>query len=265
MARHDPREAEPEKEEPFISHLVELRNRLLRSLLGVLAVFLCLFPFANPIYSFLAGPLTRHLPPGSSMIAIDVASPFLIPFKLTLLLSVAIAVPWILYQMWAFIAPGLYRHERRLVFPVLISGTALFYAGMAFAYYVMFPLAFGFLMGTAPAGVAVMTDIARYLDFVMVIFLAFGIAFQVPVITIVLVILEVVTPADLAAKRSYIIVGAFVIGAFLTPPDVISQTLLAVPIWLLFELGVVLARLMLRRKYDRDQPARQAAHREDEG
>jgi sec-independent protein translocase protein TatC len=250
MTQSDSQEVEPPKEESFISHLVELRSRLLRMLIGVLAVFLCLFPFANPIYSFLAGPLTRHLPAGSSMIAIDVASPFLIPFKLVLMLAVVIAVPWILYQAWAFVAPGLYRHERRLVFPILVSGTVLFYAGMAFAYYVMFPLAFGFLLGTAPEGVAVMTDIARYLDFVLVIFLAFGIAFQVPVVTIVLVILDLVTPQDLAAKRPYVIVGAFIIGAFLTPPDVISQTLLAVPIWLLFELGLLFSKLMVRRKLE---------------
>ncbi len=250
MTQSDSQEVEPPKEESFISHLVELRSRLLRMLIGVLAVFLCLFPFANPIYSFLAGPLTRHLPAGSSMIAIDVASPFLIPFKLVLMLAVVIAVPWILYQAWAFVAPGLYRHERRLVFPILVSGTVLFYAGMAFAYCVMFPLAFGFLLGTAPEGVAVMTDIARYLDFVLVIFLAFGIAFQVPVVTIVLVILDLVTPQDLAAKRPYVIVGAFIIGAFLTPPDVISQTLLAVPIWLLFELGLLFSKLMVRRKLE---------------
>jgi sec-independent protein translocase protein TatC len=250
MTQSDSQEVEPPKEESFISHLVELRSRLLRMLIGVLAVFLCLFPFANPIYSFLAGPLTRHLPAGSSMIAIDVASPFLVPFKLVLMLAVVIAVPWILYQAWAFVAPGLYRHERRLVFPILVSGTVLFYAGMAFAYYVMFPLAFGFLLGTAPEGVAVMTDIARYLDFVLVIFLAFGIAFQVPVVTIVLVILDLVTPQDLAAKRPYVIVGAFIIGAFLTPPDVISQTLLAVPIWLLFELGLLFSKLMVRRKLE---------------
>jgi sec-independent protein translocase protein TatC len=264
MTQGDPREAESHKEESFISHLVELRNRLLRIVLGVLAVFLCLFPFANPIYSFLAGPLTQHLPAGSSMIAIDVASPFLAPLKLVLLLSVVIAVPWILYQVWAFVAPGLYRHERRLVLPVVISGTLLFYAGMAFAYYIMFPLAFGFLMGTAPEGVAVMTDIARYLDFVIVIFLAFGVAFQVPVITIVLVILEIVTLEDLTTKRPYVIVGAFVISAFLTPPDVISQTLLAVPMWLLFELGLIFARLMISRKHEREQRAGHAAQSEDE-
>lgn len=252
MARRAQREPESQQEESFISHLIELRARLLWAVLGVGVVFLCLFPFANPIYSFLAGPLTRHLPEGSSMIAIDVAAPFLIPFKLALLLSIVVAAPWIFYQVWAFVAPGLYQNERRMVVPVLVSSTLLFYAGMAFAYYVMFPLAFRFLLGTAPEGVAVMTDIARYLDFVILIFLAFGIAFQVPVFTIVLVMLGVVSPQDLAAKRPYVIVGAFVIGAFLTPPDVISQTLLAVPIWILFELGLVASRFMLDRKHKRE-------------
>jgi len=253
MAQNDASGPEPQKEDSFISHLVELRDRLIRIVLGVLAIFLCLFPFANPIYSFLAGPLTRNLPVGSSMIAIDVASPFLIPFKLVLLLSIVLAVPWILYQVWAFIAPGLYQQERRLAFPVVIAGTCLFYLGMAFAYYVMFPLAFGFLTGHAPQGVEVMTDIARYLDFVIIIFLAFGIAFQVPVVTIVLVMLEIVTPQDLAAKRSYVIVGAFVIGMVLTPPDVISQTLLAVPMCILFEVGLIFSRVMLRRKHQHQE------------
>lgn len=253
MTEHDPNEGqENQKEQSFIDHLIELRNRLLRMILGVGLVFLCLFPFANPIYSFLAGPLTRHLPVGSSMIAIDVASPFLIPFKLVLLLAVVISVPWILYQMWAFVAPGLYGHERRMALPVLVASTLLFYAGMAFAYYVMFPLAFGFLMGTAPEGVAVMTDIARYLDFVILIFLAFGVSFQVPVVTVVLVKLGVITVQDLAAKRPYVIVGAFVIGAFLTPPDVISQTLLALPIWFLFEIGLAVAKFMTNKKRARE-------------
>ncbi len=247
-----PQEADPPKTETFVSHLIELRNRLLRIVIGVGVVFLCLFPFANPIYSFLAKPLTQHLPAGSSMIAIDVASPFLIPFKLVLLLAVVISVPWILYQMWAFIAPGLYRQERRLILPVLISGTLLSYAGMAFAHYVVFPLAFGFLTGHAPEGVEVMTDIARYLDFVILIFLAFSIAFQVPVVTVVLVMLGIATPDDLAAKRPYVILGAFVIGMVLTPPDVISQTLLAVPMWLLFEAGVVIARITANRKRARE-------------
>jgi len=255
MTQSDPPEAESPKEESFISHLIELRNRLLRMAVGVLLVFLCLFPFANPIYTFLAEPLLKHLPVGTSMVAIDVASPFLIPFKLVLLLSVVISVPWILYQAWAFIAPGLYRNERRLVLPILISGSGLFYAGMAFAYFVMFPVAFGFFTSNAPAGVEVMTDIARYLDFVILIFLAFGVAFQAPVVTIVLVMLGIVTPQQLAAKRSYVIVGAFVIGAFLTPPDVISQTLLAIPIWVLFELGLAFSRLMLSRKRGSEQRA----------
>jgi sec-independent protein translocase protein TatC len=256
MTQEDPQDqhsqAKTGEEQSFVSHLVELRSRLLRALVGVGVVFLCLFPFANPIYSFFAGPLKEHLPAGSSMIAIDVASPFLIPFKLVLLLSIVVSVPWILYQMWAFVAPGLYSHERRAAFPILIFSSLLFYAGMAFAYYVMFPLAFDFLMGTAPAGVEVMTDISRYLDFVILIFLAFGLSFQVPIVTVVLVSLGAITPQDLAAKRPYVIVGAFVIGAFLTPPDVISQTLLAVPIWILFEIGLVVARIMVSKKRARD-------------
>ncbi|MDQ4147195.1 MAG: twin-arginine translocase subunit TatC, partial [Pseudomonadota bacterium] len=204
MGQNDSEDPEAQKEESFISHLVELRRRIFLAVLGVGAVFLCLVPFANPIYSYLAGPLTRQLPAGNSMIAIDVASPFLTPFKLVLLLAVIISAPWILYQLWAFVTPGLYRHERRLVLPVLISSTALFYAGMAFAYYVMLPLAFHFLTGTAPAGVEVMTDIARYLDFVMLIFLAFGIAFQVPIVVVMLISLGILTPDDLAAKRPYV-------------------------------------------------------------
>ncbi len=245
-------QAENAEEQSFVSHLVELRSRLLRAIIGVGVVFLCLFPFANPIYNFLSKPLTQSLPAGNSMIAIDVASPFLIPFKLVLLLSIIISVPWILYQMWAFVAPGLYHHERRAALPILLFSSLLFYAGMAFAYYVMFPLAFGFLMGAAPPGVEVMTDISRYLDFVILIVLAFGISFQAPIITVVLVNLGAITPQDLAAARPYVIVGAFVIGAFLTPPDVISQTLLAVPIWILFEIGLVIARIMVSKKRARN-------------
>jgi sec-independent protein translocase protein TatC len=187
----------------------------------------------------LSGPLTTHLPEGSSMIAIEVASPFLIPFKLTLVLAVFIAMPYLLYQVWAFIAPGLYRHERRLVMPLLASSTILFYAGAAFAYYVVFPLVFAFFTSTAPDGVSVMTDISRYLDFVLTLFFAFGAAFEVPVVTVLLVWTGMVTQDGLRRKRPYIIVAAFVVGMLLTPPDIISQTLLAVPVWILFELGVV--------------------------
>lgn len=236
----------------LLSHLIELRDRLVRALLGVLVVFLCLAPFANKLYSILAGPLTAQLPVGSSMIAIEVAAPFLIPFKLALMLALVISIPWVLYQAWAFIAPGLYQHERRLVVPLIASTTLLFYAGMAFAYFVVFPLIFGFFTGTAPEGVAVMTDIARYLDFVLALFLAFGIAFEVPIAIIILVYLGITTPSAMAEKRPYVIVGAFVVGMFMTPPDVFSQTLLAVPVWLLFEAGLLFSRVIARKKKERD-------------
>lgn len=225
-------------EQPFIAHLIELRDRLMRIMLVVLVLFLVLVPFSNNLFTLLSGPLTAMLPEGNSMIAIDVASPFLIPFKLTLFLALFLAMPFVLYQTWAFIAPGLYQNERRLVMPLMISSTFLFYAGAAFAYFVVFPLVFAFFSAAAPEGVAVMTDISRYLDFVLTLFFAFGIAFEVPIVTIVLVWTGVATQDSLRKKRPYIIVGAFVVGMLLTPPDVISQTLLAVPVWLLFELGV---------------------------
>lgn len=225
-------------EQPFIQHLVELRDRLLRAVIAVAVVFLVLVPFSNTLFTALSGPLLAHMPDDSSMIAIEVASPFLIPFKLTLFLALFIAIPFVLYQLWSFIAPGLYRHERRLVFPLLVSSTLLFYAGAAFAYFVVFPLVFAFFTSAAPEGVSVMTDISRYLDFVLTLFFAFGAAFEVPVVTVLLVWTGMVTQDGLRQKRPYIIVGAFVIGMLLTPPDVISQTLLAVPVWLLFELGV---------------------------
>jgi sec-independent protein translocase protein TatC len=241
-------------EQPFISHLVELRDRLLRIVLAVAVVFLCLIPFANRLFSALSGPLLAHMPEGSNMIAIEVASPFLTPFKLTLVMAVFIAMPLVLYQFWAFVAPGLYRHERRLVLPLLASSTILFYAGAAFAYYVVFPLVFAFLTGTAPEGVAVMTDISRYLDFVLMLFFAFGIAFEVPVFTVLLVWTGMVTQDGLRQKRPYIVVGAFVIGMLLTPPDIISQTLLAVPVLILFELGVYFSGWFVRsKKTDEDE------------
>jgi sec-independent protein translocase protein TatC len=230
------------EEQPFISHLMELRDRLLRIVLAVILVFLVLSPFANWFYSRLAGPLTRHLPEGSSMIAIEVAAPFLIPFKLVLVLALFIALPYVLYQVWAFVAPGLYLHERRKVMPLLVSSTLLFYAGAAFAYFVVFPLVFAFLTSTAPEGVSVMTDIGKYLDFVLTLFFAFGVAFEVPIATVLLVWTGVVTPESLRQKRPYVIVGAFVVGMLLTPPDVISQTLLALPMWILFELGILFSR-----------------------
>ncbi len=231
-----------DQEQPFLSHLVELRDRLLRSIVGVLLVFLGLFPFANEIYVFVAGPLQAQLPEGARMIATEVASPFLTPFKLALVASIFVAMPWILYQAWAFIAPGLYRHERRMVMPLLFTSSVLFYAGVAFAYFVVFPLVFAFMTSTTPVGVEMMTDINRYLDFVLTVFFAFGLAFEVPIATIVLVWTGATDRKSLVAKRPYIIVGAFVVGMVLTPPDVISQTLLALPMWVLFEVGVVFAR-----------------------
>ncbi|PYG03542.1 MULTISPECIES: twin-arginine translocase subunit TatC [unclassified Thioalkalivibrio] len=241
---------EPTEEatETLLSHLIELRDRVLRMFIAVLVVFLILFPFANQLYTFLADPLMAHLPEGTSMIAIEVAAPFLIPFKLTLLLAVAISIPYLLYQLWAFIAPGLYQHEKSLAGPLVASSTILFYLGMAFAYFVVFPLIFAFFTAAAPEGVDVMTDISRYLDFVILLFIAFGIAFEMPVATILLVTMGATTTEKLAAKRPYVIVGVFLVGMVLTPPDIISQTLLALPMWLLFEVGLILARIMERRK-----------------
>ena len=232
-----------ENTQPFISHLIELRTRLLKVVLFVIVIFLALSAYANEIYSILAGPLMKHMPQNSSMIAIDVASPFFTPFKLALFVAVFISITFILYQFWAFVAPGLYKHERRMIFPLLIASTFLFYLGVVFAYFVVFPLIFGFLTTAAPEGVAVMTDISKYLDFILTLFFAFGICFEVPIFTIVMVWTGIVTPESLAEKRPYVIVGAFVIGAFLTPPDAISQTLLAVPMWLLFEIGLLFSKL----------------------
>lgn len=236
------------EEQPFVSHLIELRDRLLRIVLAVIVIFLGLTPFANYLFTRLAGPLLAHLPEGSSMVAIDVASPFFTPFKLALVVSIFIAMPYILYQLWAFVAPGLYLHERKRVIPLLVSSTALFYIGAAFAYFVVFPLVFGFLTHTAPQGVEVMTDISRYLDFVLTLFFAFGIAFEVPVAVVLLVWTGVVEPQSLKEKRAYVVVGAFVIGMMLTPPDIISQTLLALPMWLLFEVGVFLGERFAPQK-----------------
>jgi sec-independent protein translocase protein TatC len=230
-------------EQPFISHLIELRDRLLKIVLCVLLVFLGLSTYANQIYTYLAGPLLKHMPKDSTMIAIEVASPFFIPFKLTLVVAIFICVPVVLYQFWAFVAPGLYKRERRMILPLLIASTLLFYLGVAFAYYVVFPLVFGFLTAAAPVGVAVMTDIGKYLDFVLTLFFAFGVCFEVPIFTIVLVWSGLVSRASLAEKRPYVIVGAFIIGMLLTPPDAISQTLLAVPMWMLFEIGLLFSRL----------------------
>jgi sec-independent protein translocase protein TatC len=247
-----PNEYPPQQEQPFLTHLIELRDRLLRVVLVVLLVFLSLFYFANDLYTLLAEPLLRYMPQGGSMIATEVASPFLTPFKLTLVLSVFISIPFILYQAWGFIAPALYQNEKRLVFPLLISSTALFYLGMVFAYFVVFPLVFRFFTGVAPQGVAVMTDISRYLDFVLKLFFAFGVAFEVPIATILVIWSGLTTREALAAKRPYIIVVAFVVGMLLTPPDVISQTLLALPMWALFELGLLMSKFYTRQASEED-------------
>lgn len=231
-----------EESQPLITHLIELRNRLLKAVICVLVVFVVLVYWANDIYTLLASPLTERLPEGATMIATNVATPFFTPIKLTIIVSVFLSVPFILYQLWAFVAPALYKQEKRLVYPLLVSSTVLFYTGVAFAYYIVFPLVFGFLTSTAPEGVTMATDISSYLDFVLTIFLAFGVCFEVPVAIILLCWTGVTTPEDLRAKRPYIIVAAFVIGMLLTPPDVFSQTLLAVPMWLLFEVGTVVAK-----------------------
>ena len=237
-----PNEYPPPQEQPFLAHLIELRDRLLRVILVILLVFLCLFYFSNDLYTLLAEPLLRYMPKGGSMIATDVASPFLTPLKLTLVLSIFVSVPFVLYQAWGFVAPALYQTEKRLVFPLLVSSTVLFYLGIVFAYFVVFPLVFRFFTGVAPAGVTVMTDISRYLDFVLKMFFAFGVAFEVPIATILVIWTGMTTAEQLASKRPYIIVAAFVIGMFLTPPDVFSQTMLALPMWLLFELGLLMSK-----------------------
>lgn len=242
MKRPD-RGAETAAEASLVSHLIELRSRLLKAALGVLLIFLALAPFADQIFTLLADPLMRQLPEGTSMIATQVASPFLTPFKLTLVVAIFLAMPVVLYQTWAFVAPGLYSQERRFAIPLLVSSVLLFYLGIAFAYFVVFPLMFGFFTATAPAGVTVMTDISSFLDFVLTLFFAFGLAFEVPVATVLLVWAGIVTPAALARHRSYVLLGAFVVGMLLTPPDVISQTLLAVPMYLLYEIGIVMARI----------------------
>jgi len=238
----------------LMSHLVELRDRVVRMVIAVVAIFVCLFYWANDIYVYLAEPLTQHLPEGASMIAIDVASPFLTPFKLVLMLSVFLAMPVILHQCWSFVAPGLYASEKRIAGPLLVSSILLFYAGVAFAYYVVFPLVFGFFTSVGPEIVNISTDIGRYLDFVLALFFGFGLAFEVPIATIILVAIGITTPKKLGEKRPYIIVGAFICGMLLTPPDVISQALLALPMWILFEAGLVASKMIFSdRDFDDDE------------
>jgi sec-independent protein translocase protein TatC len=241
------RSVEDDKEQPLVQHLIELRNRLLYVIYFLLAIFLCLFPFATEIYAVVSAPLQAVLPKGTNMIATDVISPFLTPLKLTFYLSLYIAIPFILYQIWRFIAPGLYQHEKELAAPLMISSVVLFFSGMAFAYFLVLPMLFGFTMGIELEGVSTMTDITKYLDLVLHMFLAFGIAFEIPVATVLLILAGIATPEGLAEKRRYIVVGCFVVGMLLTPPDIFSQTLLAVPMWMLFESGLFFGRLMKRR------------------
>lgn len=241
-------EQENSPEQSLMDHLVELRDRLMRIVLAVLIVFISLFAFSEQIFSYVAEPLLALMPEGTSMIATGVTSPFLVPFKLVLLLSVLLTIPYTLHQVWGFVAPGLYKHEKSMVVPLLVSSVVLFYCGIAFAYFVIFPILFGFFLGIAPEGVAVMTDIGQYLDFIIAIFFAFGLAFEVPVATFLLIAAGATTPDKLAEKRPYIIIGAFVFGMLLTPPDVISQSLLAVPMWFLFEVGLIMSRIFLKDK-----------------
>ena len=242
----------PENDQPMplVSHLTELRTRLLRCVAVIFLIFAGLFSFAQQIYTLVSAPLREHLPANATMIATDVASPFLTPFKLTMIVSLFLAIPVILHQIWGFIAPGLYRHEKRIAVPLLVSSIFLFYAGMAFAYFLVFPLIFGFFASATPEGVSMMTDIASYLDFVMTLFFAFGVAFEIPVAVVLLIWIGIVDVAYLQKIRPYVIIGCFVVGMVLTPPDPLSQTLLAVPMWLLFEVGLFFGRLIRKRPAD---------------
>lgn len=241
-----------DKEQPLIAHLIELRQRVMRIVLFVLVIFAGLFYFANDLYAYLSAPLTALLPEGTSMIATDVTSPFFAPFKLALVLAVFIGVPYILHQIWSFIAPGLYENEKHLAVPLLISSIFLFYAGIAFAYFVVFPLVFGFFTSVGPENVAVMTDISSYLNFVLKLFFAFGVVFEIPIATLLLIWSGATTAESLGQKRAYVIVGCFVVGMLLTPPDIISQSLLALPMWLLFEVGLILGRIFVRNTDEED-------------
>ncbi|CAM0553204.1 twin-arginine translocase subunit TatC [Halomonas sp. ATBC28] len=250
---------EEQSQAPLIEHLIELRSRLMRAVIVILVVFLGLYSFANDIYTFVAEPLMALLPEGSQMIATEVASPFLAPFKLTLVVAVFIAIPFVLHQAWAFIAPGLYDNEKALAIPILVSSIALFYGGAAFAYYVVFPLLFEFFTQTGPENVAVMTDINQYLNFVLKLFFAFGVAFEIPIATFLLILSGATSVESLSKKRPYILLGCFVVGMLLTPPDVISQSLLAVPMYLLYEVGLLFGRLVRKRKEEKETAEEQEA------
>jgi len=240
---------------PLVAHLVELRNRLLKAILAILVIFLALYPFANQLYAWLSGPLRAYLPEGSSMIATDVAAPFFAPLKLTLVLGTFLAMPVVLYQIWRFMAPGLYRHEKRIAFPLLASSILLFYLGAVFAYYVVFPLVFAFFTSVGPAEVTVMTDMSSYLSFVLKLLFAFGIAFEIPIAIMLMILSGATDTHSLREKRPYVVVGCFVVGMLMTPPDMISQTLLAGPMWLLFEIGLIFGRMVERRRPPDDADA----------
>lgn len=235
---------------PLVAHLIELRNRLLKAILAILVVFLALYPFANTLYAWLSGPLRAYLPEGSSMIATDVAAPFFAPLKLTLVLGVFLAMPVVLYQIWRFMAPGLYKHEKKLAFPLLASSVILFYLGALFAYFAVFPLVFGFFTSVGPTEVTVMTDMSSYLNFVLKLLFAFGIAFEIPVAIMLLILSGATDVASLREKRPYVVVGCFVVGMLMTPPDIISQTMLAAPMWLLYEVGILFGSMVERRRED---------------
>ncbi len=236
------------KEMTFVQHLVELRDILLRSVIAILVIFISLFPFANEVYSFIAAPIIGALPQGSNLIAIGVISPFLTPLKMALIMAVYLAMPYLLYQVWRFIAPALYKHEKQMVVPLVVSSTILFYAGLLFSFYVVFPVIFGFLSSIGPSIVDFTPDIQYYLDFVLKVSFAFGVAFEVPIATILLIMFGVTTIEKLKKNRPYIVIGAFVVGMLLTPPDIISQTLIAIPMWLLFEAGLIFAPLFVRKE-----------------
>jgi len=234
--------------ENFISHLIELRNRLLRIVVGFIVVFIALFPFANEIYALLAAPLLSKLPAGGQMIATAVTTPFFVPMKVAMMTAFLVSLPHTLYQIWSFVAPGLYAHEKKFMIPIILASSFLFLSGMAFAYFLVFPVIFGFIVGTAPVGVAVMTDIGNYLDFILTLFFAFGLAFEVPIAVVMAARFGWVSIHALKEARGYVVVGAFVIAAVVTPPDVISQFMLAMPMWLLYELGIVVARFTTKEK-----------------
>ena len=255
MSEQNSSQDNPMPEQPLISHLIELRNRLLKSMVVIILLFGGLYAFSNELYLIVAAPLERLLPENSSMIATGVASPFLVPFKLTLIAAVFIAVPFILHQAWSFIAPGLYKHEKRFGIPLLVSSVVLFYCGIAFAYFVVLPLAFGFFTSMGPEGVNFLPDINNILNFILKIFMAFGIAFEIPIATFLMIQTGMTTVDSLSEKRPYIFVGCFVVGMLVTPPDVISQTILAVPMWLLFEAGLLMGRMTKKDKEESEEEA----------